>query len=416
MLFQLIEAHDSSLRALALTAAGDKLATASMKGTILRVFNVATATCIQEFRRGVERATITCLAWSYDCSWLSCTSDKGTAHVFWLGNNNSNGTFQDAAQSFGDNIGSNNHHSLKSTSPSSPANKSKRSSSTSLVKGIFSSVKKTVAGSSTSHGDGDHSGSKGKRKSVCQVRGIPHPLACSFCADGPANILAVAGYDADGNGVLLLSEFAANQEARRVAYHVLTKSSLLEFEQHSCSRPFVNKDGILDDAAATGETEEERRRRRLRGWTPTVPPTPAEGRLLVGDRLDTLENGMEQIQFIDGAGGNGSNDGDDEDDFVQIITPTAPICPSNGVNTHNETIAEPNISSAPPLDDDTGIDGSTNADSIQTEPLDDDDENINVVDGDLLAGDSGRNQHKSKSTETDSTTRDTNNDTTEHLQ
>ena len=158
---QLIEAHDSALRGLALTAAGNKLVTASVKGTILRVFDVASTTCIQEFRRGVERATITCLAWSYDCSWLSCTSDKGTAHVFWLGSNNNN-TFQDAAQNFGDNSGSNNRQNITS----SPANKAKKSTSTSLVKGIFSSVKKTVAGGSTSNDDGDYGGSKGKKKSV----------------------------------------------------------------------------------------------------------------------------------------------------------------------------------------------------------------------------------------------------------
>ena len=395
---QLIEAHDSALRGLALTAAGNKLVTASVKGTILRVFDVASTTCIQEFRRGVERATITCLAWSYDCSWLSCTSDKGTAHVFWLGSNNNN-TFQDAAQNFGDNSGSNNRQNITS----SPANKAKKSTSTSLVKGIFSSVKKTVAGGSTSNDDGDYGGSKGKKKSVCQVRGVPHPLACSFCADGPSNILAVAGYDADGNGVLLLSEFAANQEARRVAYHVLTKSSLLELEQHG-THPFVSKDGILDDAAATGETEEERRRRRLRGWTPKVPLTPAEGRLIVGDRMDTLENGMEQIQFIDGMGGTGSNGDADDDDFVQIVTPTAPIRPSSSSRAKDEIgnnpVSEPIISSTPPTDCVTGSERPTNADSIQTEPLNDDDGNVNVASDEVLTGDSDRNGSKTVDTNT----------------
>lgn len=87
-----------------------------------------------------------------------------------------------------------------------------------------------------------------KPKSICQIRGIPHPIACAFVGDVP-NMLAISGWDADGNGVLLLSEFAAHQEARRVAYHVLVKNSV-------------------------EETEEERRRRRARGWKPKVPDTP----------------------------------------------------------------------------------------------------------------------------------------------
>lgn len=77
-----MEAHEGQLRGLALTADGTKLATASEKGTVLRVWDVATAACLKEFRRGVERANITCLAWSWDHAWLCCTSDKGTAHIF----------------------------------------------------------------------------------------------------------------------------------------------------------------------------------------------------------------------------------------------------------------------------------------------------------------------------------------------
>lgn len=86
--------------------------------------------------------------------------------------------------------------------------------------------------------------SKSPSKSVCQIRGVPHPLACAFIGDAP-HLIAVAGWDADGNGVLLISEFAAHQEARRVAYHVLVKNAL-----------------------TADETEEERRRRRARGWVP----------------------------------------------------------------------------------------------------------------------------------------------------
>ncbi|OEU12162.1 WD40 repeat-like protein, partial [Fragilariopsis cylindrus CCMP1102] len=80
----LIEAHESTLRALILTGDGKKLATSSHKGTIIRVWDVRTSQNIYEFRRGVERAQITCLAFSSDDQWLSCSSDKGTTHIFFL--------------------------------------------------------------------------------------------------------------------------------------------------------------------------------------------------------------------------------------------------------------------------------------------------------------------------------------------
>lgn len=229
-----MEAHEGDLRAIALTADGTKLATASIKGTVIRVWDVASSACLQEFRRGVERTTITCLAWSWDNEWLSCTSDKGTAHIFQM----------NAVEEQKEDKGSE-----------------------SLTKMLFSSVRKSVEGDA--------------RKSVCQIRGVPHPQACSFCSDAP-NLIAVAGWDADGNGVLLLSEFSAGQEPRRVGYHVLCKSALLD------------------------ETEEARRRRRLRGWTPEVPQTPEGGRLYIGERLEVLEKGMEQIRF------------EDEDEFVSV--------------------------------------------------------------------------------------------------
>mmetsp|Transcript_16170 Transcript_16170/g.40564 ORF Transcript_16170/g.40564 Transcript_16170/m.40564 type:complete len:546 (-) Transcript_16170:259-1896(-) len=208
----LIEAHESTLRALVLTADGGKLATASHKGTIVRVWDVATSQNIYEFRRGVERANITCLAFSWDDQWISCSSDKGTTHIFYLENekDKNNKKKNGSASSYFGSTGSS----------------------------LLSSGSRLLMGSLSSS-------SKAQPKSVCQIRGIPHPLACAFIADAP-HLIAVAGWDADGNGVLLISEFAAHQEARRVAYHVLVKNT-----------------------STADESEEERRRRRARGWVPS---------------------------------------------------------------------------------------------------------------------------------------------------
>jgi len=80
----LIPAHETALAALALNNTGKRLATASEKGTLIRVFDTATGDLLQELRRGADKATIYCIAFSDDCKWLACTSDKGTVHVFKL--------------------------------------------------------------------------------------------------------------------------------------------------------------------------------------------------------------------------------------------------------------------------------------------------------------------------------------------
>ena len=286
-----MEAHDGELRALCLTANGTLLATASIKGTIIRVWDIATSSCTHEFRRGVERATITCLAFSWDDQWISCCSDKGTVHIFH-----------------------------KEEEPKDDKNENKST---------FSKLLGTT--------------SRPKPKSVCQIRGIPHPLACAFVGDA-SNMLAVSGWDADGNGVLLVSEFAAQQEARRVAYHVLVRNSV-------------------------EETEEERRRRRARGWKPKLPDTPDNdfGNLMISEpimnHLSTREN--------------------DDDDFCEVVVnqPIEPviddkaadsvdISTAQSVSVNNKDESETKAITSDDDDSNPKDPVSTSQqDSLQTEPL-----------------------------------------------
>lgn len=79
-----IQAHDSHLACLALTLDGRLLATASNKGTLIRVFNTLDGTRLQELRRGVDRAEISSIAFSGNAQWLAVSSDRGTVHVFSL--------------------------------------------------------------------------------------------------------------------------------------------------------------------------------------------------------------------------------------------------------------------------------------------------------------------------------------------
>ncbi|XP_026324827.1 WD repeat domain phosphoinositide-interacting protein 2 [Hyposmocoma kahamanoa] len=80
-----ISAHDSPLAALAFSMCGRRLATASERGTVIRVFAVPERTRLYEFRRGVKRCvSISCLAFSSCGLFLAATSNTETVHVFKL--------------------------------------------------------------------------------------------------------------------------------------------------------------------------------------------------------------------------------------------------------------------------------------------------------------------------------------------
>ncbi|KAL7529427.1 hypothetical protein ACHAWF_002972 [Thalassiosira exigua] len=211
-----VDAHASALGALALSVDGSLLATASERGTVIRLFDtrgvtigggsggagasgakgeaataVSSSVPLREFRRGVERATIACLTFSLDSAWLGCASDHGTVHVFRT---------QDPDAS--------SDARAKKTRSSSVAGKAVR-----MLPKLVSAPRKYLL-------DGV--------QSVAQVRGVPHPHACAFVPDRERTI-AVAGTDEYGNGCLLLAEFGSadgdgegkvdDTEARRLGYH-----------------------------------------------------------------------------------------------------------------------------------------------------------------------------------------------------
>jgi WD repeat-containing protein 45 len=78
----IIPAHTSRLQALSLSADGNLLATASEKGTIVRVFSTSSCAKMAERRRGSDFATIFCLRFSPSGKMLACTSAKGSLHIF----------------------------------------------------------------------------------------------------------------------------------------------------------------------------------------------------------------------------------------------------------------------------------------------------------------------------------------------
>jgi len=81
----IVPAHESSLGYLATNLDGTRLATASERGTLVRVWDTKSGQRLHELRRGAEPADIQCVSFSHDLLWLLVSSDHGTVHLFRLG-------------------------------------------------------------------------------------------------------------------------------------------------------------------------------------------------------------------------------------------------------------------------------------------------------------------------------------------
>nr|XP_034959932.1 WD repeat domain phosphoinositide-interacting protein 1 isoform X2 [Zootoca vivipara] len=80
-----ISAHDGPLAALAFNSTGSKLASASEKGTVIRVFSIPEGQKVYEFRRGMKRyVNISSLVFSMDSQFLCASSNTETVHIFKL--------------------------------------------------------------------------------------------------------------------------------------------------------------------------------------------------------------------------------------------------------------------------------------------------------------------------------------------
>lgn len=82
----IIPAHETALQAIQLSPDGKLLASASEKGTLIRVYLTSSCAKVAELRRGIDRATIFSLGFSPSGAMLACTSDKSTLHIFDIPN------------------------------------------------------------------------------------------------------------------------------------------------------------------------------------------------------------------------------------------------------------------------------------------------------------------------------------------
>lgn len=79
-----IQAHKAPIACMALNDTGTMLATASDKGTVVRVFSVPDAKKLWQFRRGSSSARIWSMNFNLASSLLAVSSDSSTIHIYKL--------------------------------------------------------------------------------------------------------------------------------------------------------------------------------------------------------------------------------------------------------------------------------------------------------------------------------------------
>ncbi|EXX77479.1 Atg18p [Rhizophagus irregularis DAOM 197198w] len=83
----IVQAHKSPVAYVAINSEGTLLATASDKGTVIRVFSIPNAQKLYQFRRGSYPARIHSISFNLVSSLLCVSSDTETVHIFKLGGN-----------------------------------------------------------------------------------------------------------------------------------------------------------------------------------------------------------------------------------------------------------------------------------------------------------------------------------------
>ena len=77
-----INAHNSRIACISINKEGTLLATASDKGTLIRIFSTNDGQKISEFRRGNTQVEMNCITFDQNNKFIGCSSNVGTIHIF----------------------------------------------------------------------------------------------------------------------------------------------------------------------------------------------------------------------------------------------------------------------------------------------------------------------------------------------
>ena len=81
-----ISAHKNEIIALVMNYDGTLIASASERGTIIKIYRTKDGCLLQELRRGTEPAEIYSLCFDLKSRYIACSSNKGTVHIFNIKN------------------------------------------------------------------------------------------------------------------------------------------------------------------------------------------------------------------------------------------------------------------------------------------------------------------------------------------
>ena len=236
-----IRAHESDLAQLCLNLDGTRLATASDKGTLIRVWNTYTGELQHELRRGSDRADIYSIAFNAKTTFLACSSDKGTVHIFSLQKKNNPEKGSAGHRNSGHSNGMGNNSNGEDTTTGSK-------STTNATSG-FSAFGKIFP-------MGRYFGSEW---SYAQIRGLESKTVVAFGATDYTIIVVGA------NGNFLVCNFEDGEECRRVTTDRLIRSSEEEDDDDDFEPPvIIERENDIDNA--------DSQRRSLEGETMHVPP------------------------------------------------------------------------------------------------------------------------------------------------
>lgn len=218
----LIKAHDAELAQFALNADGSRIASASEKGTLIRIWNCHSGEPLRELRRGMDRAEIYCIAFNPASTFIACSSDKGTVHIYSLTGavpKSKNASAGDTSAIEGGDAGRNN-----SVNPSTPGTKeggsdfdsSKGANTMSPATDTLTTSNKLMAGKGINFLKGILPGSLVPKYfesewSFAQVRGIEGRSICAFGKD-PSRIVVVSA-----DGTFIVSSFEDGGDCARVS-------------------------------------------------------------------------------------------------------------------------------------------------------------------------------------------------------